>query len=235
MEMFAMKWWMLVVVVSAEMFCAEAEQYYIRNLADDSFNVTVSANDPRVVITLLPCYNEQPEILGCIEQPYGRGSTRREKRYNVVFEDGYVPPKGNEPFIFFRNERGGFRLVFPTEGYAELRSDMASEIHDDPKRREYDCNHPYIRGKSYRDEYDGFMRHWVVFDQYVAACCYERYNFPMRCIDILEALDDNSWISSIKEVDFDLYVGINTPCRYPPPQWSKHHWWRSLCCCTNCD
>jgi hypothetical protein len=224
---------MWAVVASAKMFCAEACQYYIRNLADDSFSVSISTGDQRVVITPLIASTDPSLIMGCREHPYGKGSVRKEKRYDIRFEDGYVPAPGKEPFISFKNDKGSFRLVFLAKDCAELRSDTASEIHDNLERREYDHSHVCVDGKSYRkeDEYNGPIRHWIVFDSYVAAYCYERYNFPMRCVDIFEALKDNSWISNTKEVDFDLLVGINTPHRYLPPQ-PKRHWWSELCCGT---
>jgi hypothetical protein len=56
MEIFEMSHLMLVVVVAVSaviFYKAEARQYYIRNMSDDSFSVNVSADDQRVVITPL--------------------------------------------------------------------------------------------------------------------------------------------------------------------------------------
>jgi hypothetical protein len=162
------------------------------------------------------------EIVGRIQQPYGKGSIRREKRYEVTFEDGYTPLPGEEPFISFKNDKGEFRVVFFDEKYAELRSDTASEIHDDEQRRGYDrlCDED-------SEEYEGCVRHWIKVDPYIVAYCYERYCFPMRSIDICRATNDSSWIKTVKEIDYDLRIGIDLP------PWPSESWWSRFCCCVD--
>ncbi|MDR0580492.1 MAG: hypothetical protein LBG04_00020 [Holosporaceae bacterium] len=226
------------IVASSIIFNVKAREYVIWNEASDSFSVKIVVNDPRVVITPLTppvCRGitiDPDKISGRTEWPCGKGGVPRKKQYDVVFEPGYVPPKGNEPFISFINEKGGFRLVFFDENYAELRSDMASERHDDPQRREYDRNHPYIRGKSYRreNEYDGFVRHWVVFDPYLVVFCYETYLFPLREVLISNMIADTSILQTIPETEYS-YRWQDLPLKSQLQ--SKRHWWSRLCCYTD--
>jgi hypothetical protein len=236
MEARFMKKLMSVVVFNLQMFHTEAGQFYIRNLSDDSIGVNVSFCNPNVTVIPWRCDFDNSKILGRSEQPCGRGGHKREKHYDVSF-NGYIPTPGEEPYILFENDRAKFKLVFLEENYAELRSDQASEIHDDPGRREYDRNHPYNKDRSYRpeDEYAGTVRHWMVVGPYAIVYCYERYNFPVRCIDILESTENNSWIPKEKEGEFDLLVGVDPPHRYPPqpPKRSCQSWLCGCCCC--CD
>jgi hypothetical protein len=235
MEAFAMRYLMSIAVgvaVSAMIFRTEAREYNIWNEADDSFSVKIVVNDPRVVITPLtpPVCRGIPidpdKISGCTEWPWGKGSVPREKRYNVVFEAGYVPTPGNEPFISFKNEKSEFRVVFLDENYAELWSDMASERHDDPERRKYD--HLFTQSGIMSEVYDGYVRHWIVFDPYVAVYGYEEAAFALRAVYICDALNDTSWIETLKEIHCSA-IGLFLPPR-PPRRVHKHHWWSRLCC-----
>jgi hypothetical protein len=215
-----------VVVANVGMFSAEARWYCIHNEASDSFSVSVTVNDPRVVITPLITVTDPSIIVGRREQPCGRGSIRREKRYEVKFQEGYTPPPGEEPFISFFNDKGKFRLVFFDENYAELHSDIASEIHDDAQRREYDHSYTQSDLKTER-AYDGPVRHWIVFKPYVATYCYELYRFAMRSVNIYDALADNSWVCTAKEIESDIFL--------TPYQAQKLSWWSKLLCCCDCD
>ncbi|MDR0753555.1 MAG: hypothetical protein LBE95_02730 [Holosporaceae bacterium] len=105
----------VVVVGIVVSFSIEAREYYIRNEAMDSFSVSVTIKDPRVVITPLITDTDPSIIVGRREQPCGKGSVRLEKRYKVSFRDGYTPPLGEEPFVSFKNNNGEFRLVFFVE------------------------------------------------------------------------------------------------------------------------
>lgn len=214
------------VVLSIQAFYVEARRYYIRNEAMDSFFVGVVVKDSKTIITPLITCTDPLVIVGRREQSCGKGSIRREKRYEVKFQDGYVPPPGQEPFISFKNEKSEFRLVFFDEDYAELQSDVASEIHDDPGRSEYD--HLFTQSDLVTENaYDGYIRHWIAIKSYVAIYCYEMYRFPMRSVNIYDALTDNSWVQTVKEV--------NCGTDLPPYQKPKRHWWSKLCSCSDCD
>jgi hypothetical protein len=241
MERFAMmKKMMLAVVFKMTVFHGETCEYRICNESEDSFMVAVSAHDPRAVITQLIENSRKMtksvdplEIEGRMPEMCGRDVARCRKLYKVEFKDGYSPAPGNEPFISFRNHKAEFKLVFFDESYVELRSDTASEIHDDPKRCEYDHSHAKDEVTPYGcDICSCNVRHWMVFGQYIAVCCYEREHFPRRCIDIYQASNDNSWIKSVKEVDFDLYLGFSLPPQLPENH--KQHWWSRLSCCYSC-
>jgi hypothetical protein len=228
MERLKMKWWMLAVAVAV--VDAEARQYYICNEASDSFSVNINVKNPKVVITPLITNTDSSTIVGRRDQPCGKGSIRREKRYDVVFHDGYIPLPGEEPFISFKNDKGEFKLVFFDENYAELCSDVASEIHDDPQRREYD--HLYTQSDLRTESYDGYVRHWMVFGKYMTVLGYENYRFAQRAIYICDALADNSWIKTVKEVYECCQIGLFLPPLSPRP---KHSWLSKLCSCSDCD
>jgi hypothetical protein len=232
------------VIFSMVIFSADACKYAIRSEAKDSFGVGVFISDPRVVVEqfidpfwarkLIPY---DPYIIeGRTPEMCGKSAGRCSKEYTVEFKEMYTPPRGGEPYILFKNDRAEFKLVFLEENYAELRSDQASEFHDDPGRREYDRNHPYNKDRSYRpeDEYAGTVRHWMVVGPYIVVYCYERYTSFRRCVAICNASDDNSWVSTIKEVDFDKHLGIDLPPWPPqPPKRSCQSWLCDCCCC--CD
>jgi hypothetical protein len=212
------------------MFYAEARHYYIRNESNDSFSVSVTIKDPRVTIIPLISVVDPLKIAGRIEQPCGRGSIQREKRYDVIFQDGYIPLPGEEPFISFRNDKSEFNIVFFDENYAELQSAMASERHNDPSRFEYD--HLFTQRDLVVDSaYDGYVRHWMVFGQYMTVLGYENYRFPLRTVYICDALADNSWIKTVKEVYGCCQIGLFLPPLPPRPQQS---WWSRLSCCDSC-
>jgi hypothetical protein len=221
-------------VVSLAGSYAEARQFYIRNESSDSFRVSVLISDPRVTITHLISTTDPSEIAGRTREMCGKAGIRCEKRYDITFKDGYIPLPGEEPFILFQSDKGEFRIVFFDEYYLELQSSMASEIHDDTRRREsellYTKDPSLYQGKN---EFEGNVRHWIAFGPYVGVCCYERYYFPRRCVDICDALDDNAWIQTIKEAAFDLRVGIDPPHRHML-QSPKQHWWSRFFCCS-CD
>jgi hypothetical protein len=223
-----MKKLLVVAVVVFNIFCAEAREYYIRDEAGDSFVVSVVTRDPRVSITHLITVTDPSTIVGHIEEPCGKGGIRREKLYDVKFQDGYTPSQGEEPFISFRNEKAEFKLVFLDENYVELRSDMASEIHDDPQRWEYD--HLYIKSDIRTETYEGYVRHWMVFGKYMAILCYDSFRFALRAICICNASADNSWIKTVKEAYDCRMIGLFLPP--PPPQ--RPRWSKLLCCC-DCD
>ncbi|MDR2268046.1 MAG: hypothetical protein LBD81_01175 [Holosporaceae bacterium] len=225
-----MKMWLVVAVVVSSVFCTEARKYYINNEASDSFDVSVTIGDPRVSITHLTTVVDPSRIVGRIEEPCGRGCIRCQKLYEVKFQEGYTPLPGEEPFISFRNDKGEFKLVFPDENYAELRSDMASEIHDDPQRREYD--HLYTQSDLKTDVYEGYVRHWMVFGKYIAILGYDSYRFARRAIYICNSSADNSWVETVKESYDGRMIGLFLP---PPPPRQKRHWWSRLFCCCDCD
>jgi hypothetical protein len=225
-----MKKLLVVAVVISNMFCAEARKYYICNEADDSFSVSVTIKNPRVNITHLSSVTDPSIIVGRKEQFCGKGCIRCQKLYEVEFQDGYTPLPGEEPFISFFNDKSEFRLVFLDENYAELRSDMASEIHDDPQRQEYD--HLYTQSDLKTDIYDGYVRHWMVFGQYMAVLGYDSFRFARRAIYICNASADNSWIKTVKEAYDCREIGLFLP---PPPTHQKPSWWSKLLCCCDCD
>jgi hypothetical protein len=227
---------LIAVVVVFTAINAEGCEYYICNEADDSLMVNVSSSNQSVIITPWSCDFDNSKIFGTTEQPHGgKGAYKREKRYDVSF-NGYIPTPGEEPYILFKNDKVEFKLVFPEESYAELRSDQISEIHDDPGRLEYDRNHPSDKNRSYRreEEYTGNVRHWMVVGPYIVVYCYERYTSFRRCIAICNASDDNSWVSTIKESEYNLRLGIDLPPWPPqPPKRSCQSWLCGCCCC--CD
>ncbi|MDR3155733.1 MAG: hypothetical protein LBT90_01350 [Holosporaceae bacterium] len=230
-----MKKLILVAVSSMMVLYAEAVKYHVCNEAWDSFDVSVFTNDSRVVIST-DIHDYDPTRIEGRARPEagGRGGRRCEKYYEVTFKDEYVPSPGKEPFISFRNDKGEFKLMFFDEHYAELRSDTASAIHDDSERREYDRTH-YIPTYRKEDEYTGNTRHWMIVDPYAIVYCYEMYYFPKRCIEICDALEDNSWIQSTKEIECDAKIRSNPPRRYPrQPESSGQHWWSRLSCCDSC-
>jgi hypothetical protein len=203
------------------------------NEADDSFSIEIVANDSRAVITsLMPpvCRGisiDPDKISGRGEWPYGKGGVPRKKLYNVAFEDGYIPIPGEEPFISFRNDKAEFRLVFLEENYAELRSSMALEIHDDPGRREYD--HLFTQSNlGLSKMYEGYVRHWMAFGPYVAICAYEEGRFALRAIYICDASDDNSWVYTVNESYGCGQIGFSLPPQ--PLRQCQQSWWQKLCC-----
>jgi hypothetical protein len=220
------------------MFGAEACKYLIRNESLDSFSVAVSVNDPRTTVVQLisadPSNMLKPvdpqEIAGRTPEMCGKDAIRCTKLYEVTFEKEYAPPIGDEPFILFWNNKEKFKLTFPEETYAELRSDTFSEIHDDPGRREYDNLYAKYKSACHGDDVcDCNVRHWMVVGSYVIVYSYERECFPRRCVGIYHSSKDNSWISTIKEIDFDMWVGLfGIPSEYNSP--IKQPWW-STCCC----
>jgi hypothetical protein len=231
MEIFLMKL-LISVVVSFLILNAECREWYIRNESSDSFSVNVYVNDPRVVIAPLITATDPPKILGTVEQPHGgKGSFRREKRYNVTFKEGYVPSPGEEPFVSFRNDNTEFKLVFFSENYAELHSVMALKRYDDPIRKDNDrlYNQHYFGEKTIDI---GNVKHWVLLDRHLVVCCYERYRFAVRCIDICDTIGSVSWIQEVKEDEFDLRLGIDLPPQLP--RQPRQHWWSRLCCCDSC-
>jgi hypothetical protein len=212
-----------VAAVSTEMFYAEAREYYIHNGADESFFVSIINRDPRIVITPSVADNNPSVIVGRAEQPCGKGSERREKRYNVTF-NGYIPSPGEEPYILFRNDRGEFRLVFIDENYAELHSDTASKIYDSPQRRKRD--NLFTKSNLPLDTpYEERVQHWIVFDPYMAVYCYKMHHFALRAVDICRSSADTSWPKKLKEkddCDFRAAFGLY-------PQLQPKHWYSGLC------
>jgi hypothetical protein len=250
MEVFVMKRLMSVVAVSVVIFQSETREYYIHNLADDSFSVSIVNRNPNVTITPVirgtkPSRTDPSIIVGCIEQPCGKGSHRKEKRYNVVFTEGYVPSPGEEPYISFGNDKGEFRLVFFEENYAELHSDTTLEIHDNPERRAHDNfytqSNAFSTDDPYKDSpYNGCVQHWIVFSSYMAVYCYERYNFALRAVDICDWSEEmykscNFRIEDLEETECDKRLGIEYPTASSYNYWKHRNQRRfKLCsCCTD--
>jgi hypothetical protein len=251
MGVFMMKRLVLVVAVSIMIFQAETREYYIRNLADDSFSVSIVNRNPNATITPMTCGTKPLDtdssvIVGCIEQSCGKSSHRKEKRYNVIFMEGYVPSAGEEPYISFSNDKGEFRLVFFEENYAELHSDTTLEIHDNPERRAHD--HFYTQSNAfstnapYKDNpYNGGVQHWIVFGSYMAVYCYERYNFALRAVDICDWSEEmykscNFRIEDLEETECDKRLGIEYPTASSYNYWKqcehrKQCWRFRLCNC----
>jgi hypothetical protein len=201
--MLAMKWWMWGVAYSLMTFCAETREYYIRNQSSGSFSVEVSARDPRVTITpLIQSKIVDPlKICGVVEEEPGgkKSSIRREKRYEVVFNDGYVPPPGEEPFISFKNDDNEFKLVFFDENYAKLQSDTALEVYDEPLRREYD--HRYTQDFNMQITSTCAIRHYISLASCLVVYCYERERFAIRCIEICDPPRNMTRVLNTKEGD----------------------------------
>jgi hypothetical protein len=180
---------------------------------------------------LLTAVTDPSTIVGLKEQPCGKGSIKREKRYKVKFQEGYAPPPGEEPFISFFNDKGEFKIIVFDEKYACLHSDTASEIHDDPQRREYDqlCTEN-------SDVYEGYVRHWLTVGPYIVVYGYDNYNFPQRSVIICYVPDDSSWIRTVKEIYCEDIGFLAPPSRYrSKPVITEQSWWSKLLRCCDCD
>lgn len=223
-----MKLLMSVAVAAVNLVAFGLENLHIRNETYEQFAVHISASDPRARIDDQFISFVDPTIL--YEVSYGHGHIRGEKRYKAVFQEGYTPSPGEEPFVSFQNPNGEFKIVFFDEKYACLCSDTASEIHDDKQRREYDRS--CTRGSAL---YEGYVRHWLAVGSYIVIYGYDNYNFPQRSVAICYAPDDSSWIKTFKELHCEDAGSWVPQSRYrPKPVISKQRWWSKLCCGCNC-
>jgi hypothetical protein len=240
------------VIVNFATFGFEDIKWRIRNTTKESFTVSISENDPRGKIDNL-ILGVPPEILYGVDR-YGGRDIGAEKYYKPIFQDGYTPPPGKEPFVSFQNDKGEFQLAFFDEKYACLRSDTAYEIRDDEQRRKHD--------RLWTEEspkYNGYVRHWLTVGPYLIIYGYNYYRFPQRSVCILYIPDDNSWPKMAKEVQCEQYhyvpPSLSNPqiakevdyeqCDYvPPPHFKpmnylnlpqKRHRWSGFSSCFGCD
>jgi hypothetical protein len=245
-----MKLMSFVYIIFAIFHTVHAERYYIYSESYDSFAVDIETNGSEVEITsicLTPEIDLQ-KICGRHEQPFGPFSNRRVRSFNVKFKDGYIPLPGEEPFILFHNDFGDFRIIFFDEKYIELQSSSVLEVHDDASRRETDLK---------CCEYDGLVRHWILFGPYMAIYSHNCYgSYPAKSIYICDAPLDKSWIQSFKERDIDWHVKAGLQFIYlreqPPrpkprvrdffseidiPSCPAPHgrWWSRIFRCDDCD
>ena len=167
------------------------------------------------------------------DTPKVLGSDLRPKRgepwsiyCDVKFEEGYEAPAGEEPYISFRHEDNTeFRMVFLDENYVELRSDKATETHDDPGRRAFD-NKYNKRDCSLIDFYEGPVRHWTAFGKFIAICGYVPDEFALRSIYLHYSSRDNStWMSRVRESHDCGHMGGK-------PEYTDFSW-KKFCCCTD--
>jgi hypothetical protein len=188
------------VVVSVIFLHTNVVPINLYNDTSDSFTVTGYSPDPEIRIAdVYPGREiENKKISGnsCIE-------------YHADFPRGYKPADDDEPFLSFQNEKAEFRFVFSSGPYYTLRSDAATEIHNDAKKDGYDYEYIGMIGKDH-SSYCGRIFNWLITGPYRVVYCNEK-NARGIAVVIEYATADNSWMQKMDREDYLSRFGEPRP------------------------
>jgi hypothetical protein len=147
--------------------------------------------------------------------------------YDVRYPEGYPHQKEEGPVLSFQNDNGKFEIAFLGRYLTKLRSDDATELHND-KKDVYD--HEYITTEG--GQGIGSIINWLVVGPYRVVYCGEKHGRGQSILVIEYVTDDDAWMDKVEDDDWERRVGLKTKLKLPPRP--KQHWWSGLCdCCTS--
>jgi hypothetical protein len=210
MGVFVMK--RLILVAAVLVVDADAEIFKIYNNTQDSFSTDKHAADFGIIISNCSSSGD-----GVFTLP---GHTRAD--YDVRYPEGCPHKREDGSVLSFHNDRGKFEIAFLGRYLTRLRSDDATELHNN-------------KGDSYTHEYIdteggqniGSIINWLIVDRYRVVYCSEKQGRGRSILVIEYSTDDDAWMDKVEDDDWERRVGLKTKLKLPPRP--KRHWWSGWC------